>query len=79
MGELRTKERGNNDRAYIGLRDGKQDKTVIVSLSISHVSALLLNGLCWRPTQPNDPFGLKRLGYMNPEHSKNKSEWHLLK
>ena len=45
MGELRNKERRKSDRAYIGHRAGKQNKTVILCLSISHVSALLLNGI----------------------------------
>jgi hypothetical protein len=45
MGELRNKERRKRGRVYIGHRDGKQDKTVIISLSISHVTVLLLNSL----------------------------------
>ena len=45
IGELRNKGRRKNDRIYIGHRAGKQNKTVIIKLSISHVSALLLNGL----------------------------------
>jgi hypothetical protein len=60
MGELRTKERRKSGRAYIGHHDGKQNKTVIISLPIPHVSVLLLNGFGRRPTQPNDLFGLKQ-------------------
>ena len=45
MGELRTKERKKSGRIYIGHRDGNQNKTVIISLSISRVSALLLNSI----------------------------------
>ncbi len=45
MGELRTKERRKCNRTYIGLRGGQQNKTVIISLSVSHVSALLLESL----------------------------------
>ena len=44
MGELRTKEWRESGRAYIGRRGGKQNKTVIISLSIPHVTALPLNG-----------------------------------
>jgi hypothetical protein len=49
MGELRTKECRKNYRAYIGHWDGKQNKTVIIRLSVSPVPALLLNGLRQRP------------------------------
>ena len=58
MGELRATKRKKNSRINIGHRDGNQNKTVIISLSISHVSILLLNGICWRLTQPNDRFGI---------------------
>ena len=43
MGELRTKERRKSSRAHIGHQDGKEDMTVIISLSILHVSVLPLN------------------------------------
>jgi hypothetical protein len=45
MGELRAKERRKRGQAYIGHRNGKQNKTVIISLSISLVSDLLLSSL----------------------------------
>ena len=58
MGELRTKERRKSDRTYIDHQDGKQDKTVIISLSTSYVTILPLNGLHWRTAYPDDRFGL---------------------
>jgi hypothetical protein len=48
MGELRTKERKKSDRIHIGHRAGKRNKTVIIRLSIPHVTALPLNGFCRR-------------------------------
>ncbi len=48
MGELRTKERKKSDQIHIGHRAGKRNNTVIIRLSIPHVTALPLNGFCRR-------------------------------